>query len=123
MKYTILAVIIVGLLMAGCGGHSSKPAPPQPAPANHGKKSFHVMEYHGRYNGDRPTWYAHHNMGGFPQHFIIDIEGCKKLEVSSHNAKRWEHGGYILKQSDVPGRGMALVAPKGCKSKVAKIAY
>ncbi len=79
-------------------------------------------KYHGRHNGDRPTWYFDKNLKDYPSEFHLNIEGCCSYFVL-HNGVRWETDGYIVKQSDVPGRGMAIVAPAFCKSKIATITY
>jgi len=80
-------------------------------------------DYHGRYNGDRPTWYFDHNMSWYPSSFSIIVEGCGTVSVINNNGTRFESGSYIVKQSDVAGRGMALVFPASCKSTKSSLEY
>ena len=79
--------------------------------------------YHGRHNGNRPTWYFPRNMSSYPSKFKVSIPGCSSFEVRNNNGRRYVNGGYIVKQSDVPGRGLALVAPAGCSSRSASITF
>ncbi len=81
-----------------------------------------VGKYHGRHNGDRPTWYFDRALKDYPSEFYLGIVGCTSFVVL-HNDVRWEKDGYIVKQSDVSGRGMTIVAPAFCKSKIATITY
>lgn len=82
-----------------------------------------VLRYHGRHNGDRATWYAKKELKNYPQIFVIEIPGCTTFSVNEHDGKRIEHGGYIIKQSDVTGRGLAVVAPQSCQSRDATLSY
>ena len=82
-----------------------------------------ALRYHGRHNGDRATWYAKKELKNYPQTFVIEIPGCMTFSVNEHDGKRIEHGGYIIKQSDVPGRGLAVVAPQSCQSRDATLSY
>ncbi len=43
--------------------------------------------------------------------------------VVTNNGTRWEGRGYIVKQSDVTGRGLAVVAPASCKSTIANLTW
>ncbi len=79
--------------------------------------------YWGRYNGNRPTWYYSKTMASYPQQFTVVIEGCATVEVTSNNGIRFESGATIIKQSDVPGRGMAVIGSAGCYSKRSYINY
>jgi len=81
------------------------------------------LTYHGRYNGDRATWYAAKDLKDYPQTFVIEIPGCTTFSVNAHDGKRVEHKGYIVKQSDVAGRGLGVVAPQSCQSQDATISY
>lgn len=78
--------------------------------------------YHGRTNGNRPTWYFPKNMSQYPSTFTVSIAGCSSFRVAN-NGKRYVTGGYIVKQSHVSGRGVALLAPSSCGSRVATITY
>lgn len=82
-----------------------------------------TFKYHGRHNGDRATWYAKNNLKDYPQTFIVEIPGCTKFSVNAHDGNRIEHTGYIIKQSEVAGRGLGLIAPQSCQSKDATISY
>jgi len=79
--------------------------------------------YLGRYNGDRPTWYLSKVMSAYPTTLSFTVKGCIADKQITNNGTRWEAGGYIVKQSDVPLRGMAIVAPASCKSKIAWVEY
>ncbi len=81
-----------------------------------------VGSYHGRTNGDRPTWYFPKKMSSYPSTFTVNVAGCSSFRVLN-NGKRWVKGGYIVKQSDVSGRGLALLAPSSCGSRKATISY
>jgi hypothetical protein len=78
--------------------------------------------YHGRHNGDRPTWYFQRKMAGYPATFKVVVAGCADFTVSN-NGHRYVYAGYIVKNSDVSGRGMALVAPSPCRSTSAQIVF
>ncbi len=78
--------------------------------------------YHGRHNGDRATWYFQKTMAGYPSQFKAVVSGCGEFTVNN-NGHRYEYAGYIVKNSDVSGRGMALVAPSSCKSSTSYIIY
>lgn len=80
------------------------------------------LKYWGRHNGDRPTWYGNKTMNAYPSGLHIIIEGCLDRKIK-HNGNRYDNGGLIVKQSDVPGRGLAVVYAASCKSKVAKISW
>lgn len=82
-----------------------------------------ALRYHGRHNGDRATWYAKKELKNYPQTFVIEIPGCTTFSVNEHDGKRIEHGGYIIKQSDVTGRGLVVVAPQSCQSRDATLSY
>jgi hypothetical protein len=79
--------------------------------------------YHGRHNGDRPTWYFSKNFNQYPSPITVNIPGCLANKSITHNGVRYESGGLILKQSEVSGRGMAMVMSSSCKSETATIAY
>jgi len=79
--------------------------------------------YVGRHNGNRPTWYFSKNMRDYPQQFTVVVDGCVTVEVTSNNGTRFVSGTTIVKQSDVPGRGMAVIASAGCYSRLCHIIY
>ncbi len=79
--------------------------------------------YNGRTNGNRPTWYYSKKMSSYPGTFTLNISGCRTGIVVSNNGSRWESGGYLVKQSDVSGRGMAVLAPATCNSTSSYITY
>ncbi len=85
------------------------------------KVSEHAR-YHGRHNGDRPTWYFSKDMRDYPKQFTIVVEGCSETLVTYNNGTRFVKE-VIVKQSDVSSRGMAIVAPASCKSTACYIRY
>lgn len=78
--------------------------------------------YVGRTNGNRPTWYFSKTMSRYPSTFKVSVSGCASFTVKN-NGSRYETGGYIIKQSDVSGRGMAALAPASCSSRSITISY
>lgn len=79
--------------------------------------------YHGRTNGDRPTWYFTKDMDDYPSEFELNVPDCSTGITVTNNGTRWESGGYLAKQSDVSGRGLAVLAPSSCDSETAYIVY
>ena len=79
--------------------------------------------YRGRTNGGRPTFYAPKNMGAYPKSFTVNIVNCGTIQVTNNNGRRFEQGLYLVKQSDVPGRGMAVLAPSKCSTRAANVKY
>ena len=78
--------------------------------------------YAGRHNGDRATWYFSKPMRDYPQQFTVVVDGCVTVEVPSNNGTRYVSGdGTIVKQSDVRGRGLAVVVPSSCHSRTAHL--
>lgn len=88
-----------------------------------GEMTVEVLDFHGYTNGDRPTFYGDKKMSAYPSAFIVEIEGCEKWSVDKNNGTRSEHGSYLVKQSDVSGRGIAVLGPSSCKSEKATITY
>lgn len=80
------------------------------------------LRYHGRYNGDRPTWYSDPPTKSFAAKVRVIVAGCSDFEAD-YNGHRWEGGGWIIKESDVAGRGLTVVGPSSCKSTVARLEY
>ncbi len=80
-------------------------------------------KYWGRHNGNRPHWYYSKKMSDYPSQITVTIEGCTSGMVVNHNGNRWESGGYLVKQSDVSGRGMVILGPSSCFSRVSHIKY
>jgi len=95
-------------------------AAPAPAAASSGREKG---VYHGRFNGNRPTWYLGKTMGRYPQQFTVVIDGCGSIQVTSNNGHRFSSGSIVVKQSDVPGRGMAVVGSPACGSRSCYIEY
>lgn len=83
--------------------------------------------YWGRHNGDRPTWYFKGDMKDYPVGTIFKVEGGPTFVLKSNNGTRYETtvGDYkiIVKQSDVTGRGLALVVSKNCMATKATLTY
>jgi hypothetical protein len=77
-----------------------------------GLDSPSYADYFGLTNGGRPTFYWYIDMAAFPATFTLEIPGCLSATVEN-NGVRWEGYGWILKQSHVIGRGMALIG-SGC---------
>lgn len=81
----------------------------------------------GRHNGDRPTWYFTKKMSEYPESFRVVIPGCDTVDVINDGHRYCSDGtsdctnGILAKQSDVSGRGLAVVAPKSCESEVARL--
>ncbi len=73
-------------------------------------------KYHGRHNGDRPMWYFTKDLKDYPQQFIVVIDGCSTVNIDGHDGIRIVVGSTIVKQSDVSGRGMAVVTGSHCRS-------
>lgn len=85
-----------------------------------------LMAWFGRYNGDRGTWYGSKNMNQYPPVLCIQVNACLPTTCFPNNGRRWEKGGqagYVVKQSEVGGRGIALIVPRTCRSKVAKLIF
>lgn len=87
-----------------------------------------LLKYWGRHNGDRPTWYGNKVLKAYPSSVRVIVEGFydKTVNVSGkrpNNTDGYEDSKIIVKQSDVPGRGLALVVHRSCKSKVAYLEY
>lgn len=78
--------------------------------------------YSGRYNGDRATWYCSKKMSSYPDGLRVVVDGCYNVTISD-TGKRYEKSGLIVKQSDVSGRGLAIVTALSCKSKTAHVEY
>lgn len=80
-------------------------------------------DYHGRTNGDRPTWYFNKDMKDYPEMFSVSVEKCGAPVEVTNNGVRFDQRGYLVKQSDVAGRGMAVLWPATCQSTEAHIVY
>lgn len=96
------------------------PDTPKPVPTHPDWNE--TLRYHGRYNGDRPTWYASRNMREYPKVFTVEIPGCVKMTIKN-NGHRYEKNGIIVKQSDVRGRGMAVIYKSSCRGKQAALIF
>jgi len=80
------------------------------------------MTHSGFTNGDRSTWYGAKKMSEYPSPLRVQIDGCVDISIS-HNGHRYESGGLLVKQSDVYGRGIAVLVERSCRSKVARLVY
>lgn len=92
----------------------------QPVTSPAGKAE--TCRYAGRFNGDRPTWYCSKDMADYPASFVVDISGCFTKTVKN-NGHRYQDSQLVAKQSDVSGRGLALVAVASCTSTTASVRY
>ena len=79
--------------------------------------------YHGRTNGNRPTWYFSKNMNEYPKEFFFTVQGCGGLNIVNNGIRYDPHNGWLVKQSDVAGRGMSALAESSCKSTEAFISW
>ncbi len=82
------------------------------------------MTYHGETNGGRPTFYTYKSASKFPKTFEVSVAGCASFTATLSSGCRYEHGGksgYVVKESEVSGRGLAVVAPSSCKSSFATL--
>ena len=86
-------------------------------------ETIEELYYHGRYNGDRPTWYGDMNMADYGAPFLVEIPGCNTWLVEENDGVRLESDEYIVKQSDVEKRGLAVVAPSSCMSREARVLW
>lgn len=93
------------------------------APATEPTTGTETGLYWGRHNGNRPTWYFSKPMRDYPDSFTIEVVGCATVNVVNNNGTRFVEGSTIVKQSDVVGRGMAVVASAGCYSKTCYCHY
>ncbi len=85
------------------------------------EKNIHEKgKYHGLTNGNRPTWYFSKRMNEYPSTFDITIPGCNTINVKNNGVRDDHHDGYLVKQSDVKGRGMVVLANKDCNSTIAE---
>ena len=132
--FRTLLLLCVTLMLFSCGsdddsgggaqGGSGEVATAQTSDANPAATNSARSEkgkYHGRTNGGRPTWYFSRNMGSYPSTFKVNLANCATFDVVNNNGKRFTYGAYIVKQSHVSGRGMALLAPQKCSSRVANV--
>lgn len=80
------------------------------------------LHYHGRHNGDRPTWYGADVMVNYPRTLTVTIPNCVTRTIT-HDGNRYDRNSLIVKQSDVSGRGLAVIYSSSCKSTTATISY
>jgi len=98
---------------------TTKPTTPD---SKQGKKEYGT--YDSRTNGDRPTWRWSKKMGSFPSTFWVTVDGCGISKAAvKNNGRRFEGSGLVVKQSDVSGRGMAILAPSSCHSRTCYVSY
>ena len=98
-----------------------KEEPPIDFPPGDGE----VGRYHRRANGDRPIWYFKKNMEKYPKSFRVVIPGFIDEVVVNQDGKRYngKSGGLLIKQSDVSGRGMAIICSSAYKGRQCKIYF
>lgn len=80
------------------------------------------LRYWGRHNGNRPHWYSFKPSSQFPKAIRIIVDGCSEFDIN-YNKTRWEGNGWIVKESEVPGRGLTVVGPVSCESRIAEVRY
>ncbi|MDR3088967.1 MAG: hypothetical protein LBU39_04020 [Desulfobulbaceae bacterium] len=96
-------------------GGSTSATPTETTPTQTTKTEYGA--YDGRHNGDRPTWRWTRTMRAFPATFTLNIPGCySNIAVKNNGTRFVSSQGVIVKQSDVAGRGVAVVAPSSCRS-------
>jgi len=143
-----LSIFLV-LLMVGCSSPSEEPDtlagaesvkitfptfPALPAPPGTStssstttttttKASRETGTYWGVYNGGRPQWYFKKKMSQYPKTIKVVISGCITKTISNNGSRYEGSNGFVAKQSEVSGRGMAVVGPYGCASKTAYVEY
>ena len=74
-----------------------------------------------RPNANRPQWYFSKLMKFYGDEFKISFCG-KQFVVPNTNA-RFERGQFLVKQSDVVGRGMVVLGPSTCLGGKAVVKY
>ncbi len=108
--------VIVITLSDGSVYRSDKIPGPIPPPLT---GNIEHGDWFGRHNNDRGTWYFNKLMNQYPSQFYLTVPGCLDKRLVENNGHRWELGGqqgYVIKQSEVSGRGMALIVPRTCRS-------
>lgn len=82
------------------------------------------LKYHKRTNPDRATFYAYKSMSSFPSEFKVFVPGYYDQGVLVENrGNRFEKGRFLVKESDVPGRGLTVLVPSDYKGTEAYIKY
>lgn len=81
-----------------------------------------VADYFGLTNGGRPTFYFSQVMSAYPAQFQVVVVGCASVTVINNNS-RFEGGGLVIKQSEVSGRGMGVIALASCQSSRCYLQY
>lgn len=115
-----MLLIAVSATMFGCDNDKKNPfLPPEET-----ERVVEPGRYHGLTNGERPTFYFQKTMSGYPSTFTLVVPTCTDGITVTNNGTRYEGQGWILKQSDVPNRGMAVIPSRaGCKATTAHIVY
>lgn len=82
------------------------------------------LEYWQRPNG-RPQWYGDFSktMADYGAPVYFEVPGCGDLLMEENNGIRYEKDGWIVKESDVDGRGLTLLAPASCNGTEASVLY
>jgi len=69
-----------------------------------------VCDYFEITNGNRPTWYCYKPMASYGKRIRVVVAG--HLDATFDNdGTRWEGNGWVVKESEVAGRGLAIVGP------------
>lgn len=74
-----------------------------------------------RPNANRPQWYFNKPMKFYGDAFEISF--CGKQFVVPNTNDRFERGQFLVKQSDVVGRGMVVLGPSTCLGGEAIVKY
>ena len=93
---------------------------PEPTPVTGYEEK---ARFHGYSNPDRPTFYFAHRMDWYPREFRIVVKGCYDFTVINNGTRFDRQPHYLVKQSDVSGRGMGLLIHKSCTSKDVYVMY
>ena len=96
--------------------------PEEPVEPPSSSSTVEKLWHRGFTNGNRSTWYGNMDMSKYPSPMRVQIDGCVDTTIN-HNGHRYDSGGLLVKQSDVPGRGIAVLIEKSCRSKVARLIY
>lgn len=77
--------------------------------------------YWGTPNGGRPQFYFKKKMNQYPKTFKLVIAGCVNRTITNNGSRFEGSNGLVVKQSEVSGRGMAVVGPYGCVTQTAYV--
>jgi len=99
--------------------YTTKAAGVEPVAAG---KNSETLWYRGRTNGDRATWYGKQLFSKYPRTLRVTIPGFLD-ETITHNGVRYETSNLLVKQSDSPGRGIAILANRAYKGKTCTLGW